>query len=100
MHVTVVSPERAVFDGAADAVVAPAYDGQVGILPGHAPFLALLGTGVLAVRQGSASSRFTVAGGFLQVVGGGGGGDAVRIVADRVEASLQIAGPPLARCGF
>ena len=61
MHVTVVSPERAVFDGAADAVVAPAYDGQVGILPGHAPFLALLGTGVLAVRQGSASSRFTIA---------------------------------------
>ncbi len=87
MHVTVVSPERAVFDGAADAVVAPAYDGQVGILPGHAPFLALLGTGVLAVRQGSASSRFTVAGGFLQVVGGSGGGDAVRIVADRVEES-------------
>src|SRR5205809_5825042 len=43
MHVTVVSPERAVFDGAAGAVVAPAYDGQVGILPGHAPFLALLG---------------------------------------------------------
>ena len=85
MHVTVVSPERAVFDGAADAVVAPAYDGQVGILPGHASFLALLGTGVLAVRQGSggsASSRFTVAGGFLQVVG-----DAVRIVADRVDVS-------------
>ena len=82
MHVTVVSPEQAVFDGAADAVVASAYDGQVGILPHHAPFLTLLGTGVLQVRRGSASSRFRVAGGFLQVVG-----DAVRIVADRVEAS-------------
>ncbi len=82
MHVTVVSPERAVFDGVADAVVAPAYDGQVGVLPHHAPFLTLLGTGVLQVRQGSASSRFRVSGGFLQVVG-----DAVRIVADRVEVS-------------
>ncbi len=82
MHVTVVSPERGVFDGAVDAVVAPAYDGQVGILPHHAPFLTLLGSGLLTVRQGSASSRFTVAGGFLQVVG-----DAVRIVADRVDAS-------------
>ena len=84
MHVTVVSPERAVFDGAADAVVAPAYDGQVGILPRHAPFLTLLGAGVLQVRHGggSASSRFQVSGGFLQVVG-----DAVRIVADRVEVS-------------
>ncbi len=81
MHVTVVSPERGVFDGAADAVVAPAYDGQVGILPRHAPFLTLLGSGTLTVREGSASSRFQVAGGFLQVVG-----DAVRIVADRVDA--------------
>ena len=90
MHVTVVSPEQGVFDGSADAIVAPAYDGQVGILPGHAPFLTLLGTGVLQVRHGSASTRFRVAGGFLQVVGGGeggGGGETVRIVADRVEAS-------------
>jgi F-type H+-transporting ATPase subunit epsilon len=82
MHVTVVSPERAVFDGAADAVVAPAYDGQVGILPRHAPFLTLLGTGVLTVRHGTASSRFQVLGGFLQVVG-----DAVRVVADRVDTA-------------
>jgi len=87
MHVTVVSPEQAVFDGSADAVIAPAYDGQVGILPHHAPLLTLLGTGVLTVRQGgagAAATRFRVSGGFLQVVGGG---DAVRIVADRVEAS-------------
>jgi F-type H+-transporting ATPase subunit epsilon len=81
MHVTVVSPERAVFDGAADAVVAPAYDGQVGILPHHAAFLTLLGRGALTVRQGGSATRFQVAGGFLQVVG-----DAVRVVADRVDA--------------
>src|SRR2546423_15419873 len=96
MHVTIVSPEQAVFDGSADAVVAPAYDGQVGILPRHAPFLTLLGTGVLQVRHGSASSRFHVAGGFLQVVGGG---DAVRIVADRVAAPCQIRTSFLAMCG-
>jgi len=81
MHVTVVSPEQAVFDGSADAVVAPAYDGQVGILPRHAPFLTLLGTGALVVRQGGTATRFRVSGGFLQVVG-----EAVRIVADRVDA--------------
>jgi F-type H+-transporting ATPase subunit epsilon len=82
MHVTVISPERAVFDGPADAVVAPAYDGEVGILPQHAPLLTLLGTGVLTVRGGGAASRFRVAGGFLQVVG-----DELRVVADRVEIS-------------
>ena len=84
MHVTVISPERGVFDGAADAVVAPAFDGQVGILPGHAPFMTLLGTGVLTVRVagGVGGGRFEVSGGFLQVVG-----DAVRVVADQVQTS-------------
>jgi F-type H+-transporting ATPase subunit epsilon len=84
MHVTVISPERAVFDGAADAVVAPAFDGQVGILPRHAPFMTPLGTGVLTVQAagGTAASRFEVSGGFLQVVG-----DQVRVVADQVQTS-------------
>jgi F-type H+-transporting ATPase subunit epsilon len=82
MHVTVISPERAVFNGEADAVMAPAFDGLVGILPRHAPFLTLLGEGVLRVRHAGATSVFRVAGGFLQVVGG-----AVRIVADRAENS-------------
>jgi len=80
MHVTVISPERTVFDGSADAVIAPAYDGQVGILPRHAPFLTLLGKGVLTVRAAGAVSRFRLSGGFLQVVG-----DAVRVVADQTE---------------
>src|SRR5437899_12270417 len=95
MHVTVVSPGQAVFDGAADAVIAPAYDGQVGILPGHAAFLTLLGRGVLQVRQGSASSRFRVAGGFLQVAGGGA---AVRSVARRAAAPWQMGAWRLSKC--
>ncbi|HEY6808731.1 MAG TPA: ATP synthase F1 subunit epsilon [Gemmatimonadales bacterium] len=76
MHVTVISPERAVFDGEADAVVAPAFDGEVGILPQHAPMVTLLGQGTLSVRRGGETSRFRVEGGFLQV-----SADAVRVVA-------------------
>ncbi len=79
MKVTVISPERTLFDGEADSVVAPAFDGLVGILPGHAPFLTLLGEGRLRVRQGAETSQFGVAGGFLQVTR-----DVVRVVADRV----------------
>lgn len=82
MHVTVVSPERALFNGEADAVVAPAYDGLVGILNRHAPFLTLLGEGVLRVRHSGSTSVFKVAGGFLQVVD-----NAVRVVADHAETS-------------
>ncbi|MGH7700391.1 MAG: F0F1 ATP synthase subunit epsilon [Gemmatimonadales bacterium] len=79
---TVVSPERALFDGAAESVVAPAVDGLVGILPRHAPFMTLLGDGVVAVRRDEGTTRFRVFGGFLRVVG-----EAVWVVADRVETA-------------
>jgi len=68
LKVRVVSPERIVFEGEASAVVAPAWDGQVGILPNHAPMLALVGQGVLSVeRPGGGSDAFHVAGGVLKV---------------------------------
>ena len=79
MHVTVISPEASMFDGEADAVVAPAFDGEVGILPHHAPFMTLLGRGTLIVRRAGADARFKVNGGFLQVVN-----NAVRVVAEHV----------------
>jgi len=82
MRVTVISPEQAVFDGEADAVIAPAYDGLVGILRRHAAFMTLLGEGALTVRSAGAENRFQVAGGFLQVAK-----DRVHVVADRVSKS-------------
>jgi F-type H+-transporting ATPase subunit epsilon len=80
MQVTVISPEASMFDGEADGVIAPAFDGQVGILPNHAPFMTLLGEGMLTVRQGEAVSRFSVRGGFLQVVD-----NRVRVVTEHVQ---------------
>lgn len=68
MTVAVISPERTVFEGEADLVVAPAWDGEVGILRGHAPMIVLLGAGELRVRRAEAEERFRVSGGFLQVV--------------------------------
>ena len=80
MQVTVISPEASMFDGEGDAVVAPAFDGEVGILPNHAPFMTLLGEGTLTVRQAGSVNRFRVRGGFLQVVD-----NRVRIVAEHVQ---------------
>jgi F-type H+-transporting ATPase subunit epsilon len=68
------------FDDEADAVVAPAYDGEVGILPDHAPFMTLLGAGRLTIRRAGGISRFAVKGGFLQVVD-----NRVRVVAEHVK---------------
>ena len=82
MRVTVVSPERQLYDGDATAVVAPAYDGQVGILPRHAPFLTLLGSGNLVIRQGTETQQLAVEGGFAQVTD-----NRVRIVVERVRVT-------------
>jgi len=79
MRVSVISAERSVFDGDAEVVVAPAYDGLVGILPRHAPFMTLLGEGIVKIRQSATekvTTRLQVAGGFLQVAS-----NVVRIVA-------------------
>ena len=51
LHVSVISPEAMLFEGDAQSVVAPAFDGEVGILTGHAPMVTLLGTGTRARRR-------------------------------------------------
>lgn len=66
LTVSVISPERILFEGQASAVVAPGWDGELGVLPGHAPLMTVLGKGVL--RLDGASQRFQVDGGFMQVV--------------------------------
>ena len=78
LKVSVISPERTLFDGTVDSVVAPAFDGEVGILPGHAPMMTLLGKGSLRLGANGSAGTFTVEGGFLQVVD-----DAVRVVTER-----------------
>lgn len=78
LTVAVISPERTVFEGTAPSVVAPAYDGEVGILPGHAPMLALLGDGVLRIGD---ATRVHVRGGFIQVAA-----NVVRVVTEFAEA--------------
>ena len=67
-QVRVLSPERVIRAGEASSLVAPAWDGQVGILPGHAPMIVLIGTGTLAMDlPGGRSESYNVAGGVLKV---------------------------------
>ncbi|GJG88124.1 hypothetical protein tb265_33050 [Gemmatimonadetes bacterium T265] len=83
LRVSVISPERVLYEGEASGLVAPAFDGEVGILTGHAPMMTLLGRGELRLNGGGAGpQRFRVAGGFLQVVD-----DQVRVVTEQAEAA-------------
>lgn len=68
LQVRVVSPETVVYEGEGRSVVAPAWDGQVGILAGHAPMIVLLGAGHLTVDlPGGGAEAWYVAGGALKV---------------------------------
>lgn len=69
LNVKVVNPERVLFEGKAASLVAPAWDGKVGVLPSHAPFLTLLGEGEVDVDLvGGGSARYPVSGGVLKVL--------------------------------
>ena len=81
LTVSVISPEKVLFEGRARALVAPGHDGELGILPMHAPMMTVLGTGTLRVDAESGPVRYTVRGGFLQVVD-----DVVRVVTEKAEA--------------
>ena len=82
MQLRVVTPEQVVFEGAARSLVAPAWDGRVGVLPGHAPFLTLLGNGPLKVEPESGNTRvFAVDGGVMKVEA-----NVVTVLADQVSA--------------
>src|SRR5258705_11145588 len=87
-----VSPEGVLFEGETDSVVAPAYDGEIGILSGHAPLMALLGDGELRLGTGSGRS-FNVSGGVVLAL------DKVeRVVVEKDHAApAQRADPPVQR---
>jgi len=67
IHLDIVTPERLVYSDEVDEVVAPGSQGELGILPHHAPLLTTLGLGELRIRKGGSEESFAIIGGFLQV---------------------------------
>lgn len=63
----IVSQDRLVFEGDADLVVVPGMDGEMGILPNHAPLLSTLRFGILKVRRKGEELDFAVSGGVVEV---------------------------------
>lgn len=67
IQLEIVTPERLAYSDAVDAVVLPGSEGELGVLPHHAPLLTTLGLGELRIRKGGQEESFAIAGGFLQV---------------------------------
>jgi len=85
LDVHIVTPEREVWTGAAQMVVAHGVEGDVGILPGHAPLLIRLAVGPLRIqREGERWEKAVVDGGFMHVTTGEEG-TCVDILASQAE---------------
>jgi len=81
----IVSQDRTVFEGDVDIVVLPGSDGEMGILPHHAPLLTTLKYGLIKVRKKSEEQFFTVAGGVAEVQP-----NIVTVLADAAESVAEI----------
>lgn len=86
IHVELVTQERKVFEETeADMVVLPAVEGEMGVLPNHAPVLTTMTFGEMVVRKGNAEERFAIYGGVVDVRP-----DKVVVLADLAESSFDI----------
>ncbi len=85
MHVDVVTAERKLYSGEADAVQAPGLEGQLGILPRHAALLTTLSPGALSIKLAGAEETIFVSGGFLEV-----SNNNVTVLADAAEHAEDI----------
>ena len=63
----IVTPEKLAYSDTVDAVTLPGSEGELGVLPHHAPLVSMLGVGELRIRKGADTETFAIAGGFLQV---------------------------------
>jgi F-type H+-transporting ATPase subunit epsilon len=92
-----VTPEREVWAGEADFVVARSVAGDIGILPGHAPTLAALDVGAVSIDAGGQRTAVVVDGGFLHV-GELGEGTRVDILAEHAVLQDELSGEDPAEC--
>lgn len=86
LKVELVAADRRVWEGEASMVTARSIEGELGIMPGHAPLLGVLVSGAVGIQSGGSKQTATIDSGFLSV-----DHDRVTIVAEHVDASQMTA---------
>jgi F-type H+-transporting ATPase subunit epsilon len=81
LHFEFVSPENVLFSGDVDQVDLPGIEGDLGVLPGHAPMVTTLGPGVVTIIREGRREAVVVVGGFAEM-----GPAGLTVLADRAEA--------------
>ncbi len=85
MQLEIITAEQQLFGDEVEMVVAPGIDGQLGILPHHAPLMTVLQPGEILIRKDGEDTYLVVTGGFMEVMG-----NRVTILADACERSEEI----------
>ena len=85
MRLEIITAEREVFADDVDIVVAPGIEGELGILPHHAPLMTVLQPGEILIRKDGEPSYLAVTGGFMEVMA-----NQVTILAEACEYSEEI----------
>ena len=85
LKLDIVTVERLVYSQDVDMVIAPGIDGELGILPRHAPLLTALAYGELRAKRGTEEDSFAIGGGFMEVQP-----DHVTVLADAAEYAEEI----------
>ncbi len=81
----IVTAERVVYSDDVDVVIAPGIEGELAILPNHAPLLTMLQVGELRVRKDGEETAIFVSGGFFEVMH-----NRVTVLADTAERAEEI----------
>ena len=85
IRLEIVTPERLVYADEVDAVTLPGIEGELGVLPHHAPLITTLGLGELRIRKGATEEHVAIVGGFLQVRP-----DRVVVMAETADMAAEI----------
>jgi F-type H+-transporting ATPase subunit epsilon len=85
LQLEIVTPEKLAYADEVDAVVLPGSEGELGVLPHHAPLISTLGAGELRLRKAGREESFAIVGGFLQVLP-----DKVVVMAETADMASEI----------
>ena len=86
IHLSIITPERTVYDGEVDQVNLPTTEGEITVLPHHIPLVSVLAPGELRALAGKEAIPMVIAGGFIEVLSG----NRIAILADAAERVEEL----------
>ena len=80
-----ITPEKVALTEKADKVILPAFEGEMGVLPGHEAYMVQLAPGEVRVSLGSATKNLAISGGFAEILN-----DKISVFAETAEMASEI----------